>query len=124
MPVDSVVPGARDISGSAEQPPQVQLGQLVATRAIDEWLMSHDSGSWFVLMCLRRHERGDWGVLHSHDASANDAALLNGARILSSYSIPQQLLAGSVDERLWIITEAEDSRGVRSHTTVLFPSDY
>ena len=100
--------------------------------------MGHAAGRAFVMSCLRRHQSGDWGDLGSHDAEANDLALVTGARVLSSYLIPGQVRQGAgaepdsgprlreviADERLWIITEAEDSEGVRSQTTVLFPSDY
>ena len=90
------------------------------------------------MACLRRHAGGDWGDLGDHDAEANDLALVTGARILSSYRIPEPRYGNSDDgtgvtgsgasrggdERLWIITESEDSQGVRSQTTLLFPSDY
>ncbi|WP_308444852.1 hypothetical protein [Paraburkholderia adhaesiva] len=45
------------------------------------------------------------------DAEANRWAVVNGARILSSYLI--------ANERVWIITEAD-----RSVTTLLFPEEY
>ena len=99
--------------------------------------MSHPEGRAFVMSCLGRHERGDWGDLSGHDAEANDLAMVTGARVLSSFLIPEQIrraggdpVAGDgqrgriADERLWVITEAEDGRGERLQTTVLFPSDY
>ena len=135
--INSNVPGRRGASG-AQRRLRVPLGHLVATRAVDRQLMGHDAGRAFVMSCLRRHQSGDWGDLGSHDAEANDLALVTGARVLSSYLIPGQVRQGTgaepdpdsrlreviADERLWIITEAEDSQGVRSQTTVLFPSDY
>lgn len=65
----------------------------------------------FVTSCLDRHFTGDWGEVCEEDKRTNDAALDNGARVLSCYS-----LRGS---RLWIITEAD-----RSSTTVLTPEEY
>ncbi|MDE0652408.1 MAG: hypothetical protein OXI26_01985 [bacterium] len=127
--INSNVPGRRG-APSAERQLRVRLGHLVATRAVDRQLMGHADGRTFVMSCLRRHAGGDWGDLDGHDAEANDLALVTGARILSSYVIPEQIRrdvddgAGAGDDRLWIITEAEDSEGVRSQTTVLFPSDY
>ena len=100
------------------------LGIVVVTRAVDQQLISREDGRAFVMSCLRRHGQGDWGDLGPHDAEANDLAPVTGARILSSYPIPEQIRRGAGDERLWIITEAEDEHGVRSQTTVLFPSDY
>ncbi len=163
----------------ADGPTPIPLGCVVVTRAVDRQLMCHEGGRSFVMACLRRHERGDWGDLGGHDAEANNSALVTGARILSSYPIPEHARrpgasagagagpgasvgagagpgasvgagagalvdagsgvlvdagpgarsgAGSPaqtgDERVWVITEAEDGSGVRSQTTVLYPSDY
>jgi hypothetical protein len=63
---------------------------------------------------LTRHARGDWGDIDPEDRGVNEAALAQGARIMSVYK-----LADDSDERIWIITEAD-----RSSTTVLLPSDY
>ena len=157
-PINSAVPGARGAASRADRQVRVPLGIVVVTRAVDQQLMCREDGRAFVMSCLRRHGQGDWGDLGSHDAEANDLALVTGARILSGYPIPEQIRhgargdqpgsgAGSAtaadagtgteshgggpdlraaigDERLWIITEAEDVHGVRSQTTVLFPSDY
>jgi hypothetical protein len=49
--------------------------------------------------------------LKPEDASRNEAALKDGARLMSVY--------GTGERRFWIITEAD-----RSATTVLMPSDY
>ena len=128
------------------------LGYVVVTRAVAAQLMCHEDGRVFVMSCLYRHACGDWGDLGAHDAEANDSALTTGARILSSYLIPNEIRRSAGDgqsgatgeasspgngsqpdlgprraiaeERLWIITEAEDGRGLRAQTTVLFPSDY
>lgn len=138
--INSNVPGRRGPAG-AERQLRVPLGHLVATRAVDRQLMGHTAGRAFVMSCLRRHQSGDWGDLGRQDAEANDLALVTGARVLSSYLIPGKVRQGAgaepdsgpplpqlreviADERLWIITEAEDSQGLRSQTTVLFPSDY
>ena len=132
MPVriNSNVPGARGAASSTEQRMRVPLGYLVATRSVDRRLLGQAEGRAFVMACLRRHAGGDWGDLDSRDAEANNLALVTGARILSSYLIPEEVRRGAAvddgvgDDRLWIITEAEDSEGVRSQTTLLFPSDY
>ena len=61
---------------------------------------------------LGRHHSGDWGNLCQEDKKANDAALNQGARLLSAY----HTRSGT---KFWIITEAD-----RSVTTVLLPEDY
>lgn len=65
----------------------------------------------FLLACLDRHRRGDWGDVCAEDAKANDRAVAAGARLVSAYS-----LAG---KRLWAITEAEGGP-----TTLLLPEEY
>ena len=65
------------------------------------------------LLLLRRHAGGDWGELDGHDRRANERALRDGARLLSSYPV------GEAGEKVWIITEAD-----RSSTCLLLPSEY
>jgi len=60
---------------------------------------------------LNRHANGDWGDVDAHDKAANDAAIYDGTRILSSYK--------TEFGKLWIITEAD-----RSATTFLLPDEY
>ena len=143
VPNNSSVPrrwGVKDAATGDGLP--VPLGSVVVTRAVDGELMCHEGGRSFVMACLRRHQHGDWGALGAHDTASNHSALITGARILSSYPIPQHARRGAQngsqiaarpdavppartdDDRLWIITEAEDGSGVRSQTTVLYPSDY
>jgi len=62
--------------------------------------------------CTVRHARCDWGELDEHDTAANNAAVNNGDRILSAYTL-------STGKRIWIVTEAD-----RSATTILLPSEY
>ena len=62
--------------------------------------------------CLDRHAANDWGDLGDADKGANDSALDDGSRILSSYRFPD-------GRKLWVITEAS-----RELTTVLLPEDY
>lgn len=65
-----------------------------------------------VLTALERHSKGDWGDLEKDDWKANDEALNNGGRILSSYKDKE-------DKKFWIITEWD-----RTVTTILLPEDY
>src|SRR5262245_27867924 len=60
---------------------------------------------------LTRHVTGDWGEVCREDAQSNDAAVKEGARILSAYTLNGQ--------KFWIITEWD-----RSVTTFLLPEEY
>ncbi|WP_186133395.1 hypothetical protein [Burkholderia gladioli] len=62
---------------------------------------------------LRRHVRGDWSVVCSADASANNLAVVDSTRILSAYEL------GARREKLWLLTEAD-----RRATTLLLPCEY
>jgi hypothetical protein len=83
------------------------LGQLVATPAALETLHPED-----VRSAVERHAAGDWGDLCEEDLQANQFALDEGLRLLSSYRDRSGI-------QFWIITEAD-----RSATTVLLPEDY
>lgn len=125
--IDAAAPAVGSAEGRADTGVCVALGYVVVTRAISEQLMCHEGGRALVMSCLRRHQLGDWGDLGTHDAEANESALVTGARVLSRYAIPEDVRradAGRSDETVWVITEAEDGSGVRSQTTVLYPSDY
>ena len=66
------------------------------------------------VLILARHARGDWGDVDAEDAAANEAAIRDGSRILSAYTINHDH-----GVRLWVITEAD-----RSVTTILLPEEY
>jgi hypothetical protein len=86
------------------------LGQVVATPgALEALRATGQTPDEF----LRRHADGDWGVVCPEDKTANDAALGEGARIVSSY-----VLADG-DRKVWLITEAD-----RSSTCLLLPEEY
>jgi hypothetical protein len=61
---------------------------------------------------LKRHFIGDWGEVDEHDRRENELSIVQGFRLLSSYTL-------SNETKLWIITEAD-----RSVTTLLLPSEY
>ena len=88
---------------------KLNLGHIVATPGALEALRDADISSAHLLM---RHVSGDWGSVSRSDAKANDAALIHGDRVLSSYVL-------STGVTIWIITEAD-----RSATTLLLPEDY
>jgi hypothetical protein len=87
---------------------QIETGQIVATPNALENVPELD-----MALALDRHTKGDWGDLTDEDRQANDDAITNGGRLLSSYrTVPS-------GTKFWIITEAD-----RSATTVLLPEDY
>lgn len=73
--------------------------------------------AWSQLV-LARHANGDWGDVDAEDRAMNDAAVAEGERIVSSYTLPDEF-EGCPSDRLWVITERD-----RSVTTILWPSDY
>ena len=97
------------ISPAARTAPTLPLGRVLATPGAVEALVAArcDGGT-----LLDRHARGDWGELDAHDRAANDAALVNGGRVLSAYTL-------RTGKTLWIITEHD-----RACTTLLLPSEY
>ena len=90
------------------------LGQIVATPGALAALAAADTTPTAL---LRRHAAGDWGDLDPHDRAANDAALRDGSRLLSAYTLAHGVT-------LWIITEAADDDGHRPATTLLLPQEY
>lgn len=120
---------------------RLQLGQIVATpgaldainararaampalapnatpneRAIAERVTMQDAAGT-IKGLIRRHAAGDWGDLDADDKAANDAALLDGSRVLSAYALT---LDNMKPLKVWIITEAD-----RSATLLLLPSEY
>jgi hypothetical protein len=85
----------------------LRLGRIVTTPSALNSLSEDD-----ILSGIQRHQAGDWGDLGDEDREANDRALTEGRRLLSSYS------AGN-GTRFWLITEAD-----RSTTMILLPEDY
>ncbi len=83
---------------------QIQLRQVVATPgAIAAFEESDEQPSAF----LWRHACGDWGELREADREEHELSLVNGFRLLSSYTL-------SSGKRIWVITECD-----RSCTTLL-----
>ena len=60
--------------------PLFPLGQVVATPATLKLVPPDQLQSW-----LHRHQTGGWGAVGPQDWAANDRALTDGDRLLSSY---------------------------------------
>ncbi|MEX3973559.1 hypothetical protein [Paraburkholderia caribensis] len=90
--------------------PRFPMGKPVITPGAQAAL---DATGMSGMLLLARHIRGDWGDLGVEDMTANELALLTGARLLSSFDLPDG------KSKVWIITEAD-----RSVTTILLPDEY
>ena len=89
-------------------------GQVVATPgALDALAASGQTFDCF----LEKHLSGDWGEVDDEDQNANDQALADGGRLLSSY----RTLRGVV---VWVLTEAEGDDGQRASTCLTTPEEY
>lgn len=89
--------------------PRFNIGQVVATPgAIDALKAAGQSA----LELLKRHLILDQGELDDEDLQANEDAVANGERILSSYLLKD-------GTKIWVITEAN-----RSSTCILLPEEY
>jgi len=94
-----------------------ELGQVVVTAGVNEFLKEHPEARFYVSTILVRHARGDWGDMCAEDLKANDDALNYpgdelGGRLFSAYVSDRW-------PKMWIITEWDNSA-----TTVLFPDEY
>ncbi len=94
--------------------PKFELGKPVATPGcLTALAESGQSTGEF----LSRHQAGDWGEVKAEDAAANDAALLDGGRIMSAYRL-------ATGVRIWVISEAVGDDGRREATCMLLPEEY
>ncbi len=91
-----------------DKPRLFSLGKVVATQGIMS-LINNDER--LLDSFMDRHSKGDWGNVCKEDKEANNQALIDGSRLLSSYMLNET--------KIWIITEWD-----RSVTTILLPSEY
>ena len=100
----------------------VELGRVFTSHGVHTAANASSELAAFLRTILGRHKAGDWGDITQEDREANQAALEEGARLLSSYNFTFEVegpFGRTKGARLWIITEAD-----RSVTTVLFPEEY
>lgn len=84
------------------------FGKVAITpRAIEVFEKSQENPITY----LKRHMNGDYGEIPEAHVRLNDAAIADGARIMSAYRL-------KTNEEIWIITEAD-----RSVTTILHSSE-
>ncbi len=90
------------------------IGTILATTQVADDFSRNEEFKDFVRRSFNRYTHCDWGEMSEDDKHLNDEALENGnQRIHASYTNPD------TDVTIWIITEAD-----RSHTTILYPSEY
>lgn len=97
------------IAPASQPAPRFSLGRTLATPGA---VSAMEAAGNLPADFLDRHVRGDWGDVDDEDQEANEAALREGTRILSSYRTRK-------GAKLWVITEAD-----RSATTILLPEEY
>ena len=85
------------------------LGQCVITPDAEALLASININPFEL---LRRHQTGDWLEMAKQDQAENHAAIKNGFRVFSVYTLTNTIC-------VWVITEAD-----RSVSTILLPSEY
>lgn len=90
--------------------PLFPLGHIVGTPGA---LRAMDAADVCPAEYLNKHSNGDWGEVPEEDKQANNAAILDCGRLLSSYILPK------TGVKIWCITE-----GDRSATTFLLPDEY
>ncbi len=94
---------------ASNKKPRFELGQVVATPGALDALQAAGQTA---MELLQRHIVLDQGELDEEDQQANEEAVANGERILSSYLLRD-------GTKLWVITEAD-----RSSTCLLLPDEY
>jgi hypothetical protein len=107
-----------DNASRCSRGPLFNMGQIVATPGALALLERHGQGPQTF---LARHVCGDWGEVPREDALANNAALGDDTRILSSYWV--QGNGQAAREKLWLITDAGHRTGF-TVTTLLMPEEY
>ena len=112
--------------------PKFHLGQVVMTVGISATIGGRPDGYRWLTECLARHLVGDWGDTDPSDQllnerSANDLAIDEGDRVMSTYVVPGEIANDDDhDDRVWVITctEAWEADTAIRATTILWPSEY
>lgn len=95
-------------------PTTFELGQQVATPGA---LRAFHQAGESILRYLERHLAGDWGDIGEEDRRLNDAAILDGSRLFSAYTLRTGVT-------VWVITEAVGDDGKRASSCLLLPTEY
>jgi hypothetical protein len=94
----------------------MMLGELFITKGIADLIETKGITPNELMRCVMRHQRGDYGLLDSHDVAVNERNLNHSSgTVMSEYVIS--------GHRVWIITTL--STDVENqYSTVLLPMEY
>ena len=101
---------------------KLQIGEVYVTQGVHKDAEKNKEFKEFISMSINRHINKDFGEMEEEDIESNKEAIINGSRIFSSYKIDENL--NNENEKLWIITEAENENKEREYTTILYPKEY
>ena len=100
----------------------IQIGEVYATKGVSEDAEKNENFREFINISINRHINKDFGEMEEEDIESNKESIINGSRIFSSYKIDKKL--NNENDKLWIITEAENENKEREYTTILYPKEY
>ena len=108
---------------------RMELGSLVVTRGAGDWAQRSVERVEFLVSCLERHRIGDWGEVDDENRAMNDELATTGKPVISCYRVPETPLdEGRMDapssDLLFVVTAAENTRGERTRTTLMWPHEY
>ena len=108
---------------------RMELGNLVVTGGVGDWAQRSVERMEFLMDCLERHRIGDWGEVDDENRALNNELATSGRPVISCYRIPAIPLGdGSGDapssNLLFVMTAAENMRGERTRTTLMWPHEY
>ena len=93
------------------------MGQIVVTRSINEYMSADRKFATEINLCLRRFVVKDWGDLDEEDKQTNEDALQypDDLYLLGAYQTSKG--------KIWIITNRISATEVINATTVCFPEE-
>ena len=93
------------------------MGQIVVTRSINEYMSADRKFATEINLCLRRFAVKDWGDLDEEDKQTNEDALQypDDLYLLGAYQTSKG--------KIWIITNRISEKAGENGTTVCFPDE-
>ena len=93
------------------------MGQIVVTRSINEYMSADKKFATEINLCLRRFVVKDWGDLDEEDKQTNEDALQypDDLYLLGAYQTSKG--------KIWIITNRISEKAGDNATTVCFPEE-
>lgn len=93
------------------------MGQIVVTRSINEYMSADRKFATEINLCLRRFAVKDWGELDEEDKQTNEDALQypDDLYLLGAYQTSKG--------KIWIITNRISEKAGDNATTVCFPEE-